>query len=75
MKRNYFLISTVNSQVEGWHIFGQGSKNEMEKLILNHESFQDNSETHSDIYAQTLCKNARVVSKTKAKRIYKIDVD
>lgn len=74
MKATYYLISTTNSQVEGWSIFGTGTKKEMEQLALTHKSFQDLSETHRDIYAQTLDKNSRVVSKTKAKQIYKLDV-
>jgi hypothetical protein len=72
--RTYFLISTTNSQVEGWSIFGQGTKKEMEQLSLTHESFQDKSELHHDIYAQTLDKNSKVVSKTTAKKVYKLDV-
>lgn len=74
MKATYYLVSTINSQINGWSIFGIGTKNEMKQLALTHESFQDNSETHRDIYAQTLNKNSRVVSKTKAKQIYKLDV-
>jgi hypothetical protein len=74
MKTTYYLISTTNSQVEGWSIFGQGTKKEMEQLSLTHESFQDKTELHSDIYAQTLDKNARVVSKTTAKKTYKLHV-
>ena len=74
MKTTYYLISTTNSQVEGWSIFGTGTKKEMEALSLTHKSFQDLSETHTDIYAQTLDKNSRVVSKNKAKQIYKINV-
>ena len=70
----YFLISTTNSQIESWSIFGQGTKKEMEQLSLTHESFQDKSELHCDIYSQTLDKNSRVVSKTTAKRVYKLDV-
>lgn len=73
-ERIYFLISTTNSQVEGWHIYGKGSKEEMKQLNLTHEAFQDNSQLHRDIYAQTLNKNSRVVSKTTAKRVYKLDV-
>ena len=72
--RTYFLISTTNSQVEGWSIFGQGTKTEMEQLSRIHESFQDNSQLHCDIYAQTLDRNSRVVSKTTARRVYKLDV-
>lgn len=72
--KTYYLISTTNAQVEGWYIFGQGSKKEMEQLSLTHESFQDNTERHSDIYAQTLSKNSKVISKTTAKRVYKLDV-
>jgi hypothetical protein len=70
----YFLISTTNSQVEGWSIFGQGTKKEMKQLSLTHELFQDKSELHCDIYAQTLNKNSKVVSKTTAKRVYKLNV-
>lgn len=70
----YYLISTTNAQVEGWSIFGQGAKKEMEQLSLTNESFQDNTELHTNIYAQTLDKNSKVVSKTTAKRVYKLDV-
>jgi hypothetical protein len=74
MKTTYYLISTTNAQVEGYSIYGRGTKKEMEQLSLTHESFQDKTELHSDIYAQTLDKNARVVSKTIAKKTYKLHV-
>jgi hypothetical protein len=72
--RIYFLISTTNSRIEGWSIFGRGTKKEMEQLSLTLEPFLDKSALHRDIYAQTLSKNLRVVSKTTAKRVYKLDV-
>ena len=71
----YILISTTNSQVDGWTVYGTGSKREMSDLRLNHSAFQDTTETHRDIYAQTLQRNSRVVSKTDAKRLYHIHED
>jgi len=69
----YILISTTNGQLNGWTVYGKGTKKEMEELELSHPAFQDDSETHCDIYAQTLCKNSRVVCKTTAKRKYHIN--
>ena len=67
--RTYFVISTTNAQVEGWSIFGQGTKEECRKIQLNDTAFQG-----IDIYADTLNKNSRIVSRTEAKKTYKLDV-
>ncbi len=74
MKHTYFLISTTNAAVNGWSVYGRGSKREMEELRDSHPAFIDKTPQHRDIYAQTLAKNARVVSKTKARKVYKIDI-
>ena len=67
--RTYFVISTINSRVEGWSIFGQGTKEECKKIQLTDSAFQG-----TDIYADTLNKNSRIVSKTEAKRKFKLNV-
>ena len=67
MERMYYLISTTNSNVFGWNVYGiSSSKDELEKIA--DEKFADNSELHNDIEAQTLYKNYRVVCKTDAIR-------
>jgi len=68
-QRNYFVISTTNAQVEGWSVFGQGTKEECKQIQLNDPAFQG-----TDIYTDTLNKNSVIVSKTEAKKRYKIDV-
>ena len=67
--RTYFVISTINSRVEGWSIFGQGTKEECKKIELTDSAFQG-----TDIYADTLNKNSRIVSKTESKRKFKLNV-
>jgi len=67
--RTYFVISTTNAQIEGWSIFGQGTKEECKKIQLTHSSFQG-----TDIYADTLNKNSRIVSTTEAKRRFNLDI-
>jgi hypothetical protein len=67
--KTYFVISTTNAQVDGWLIFGQGSKEECKKIQLNNPAFQG-----TDIYSDTLNKNSRIVSKTEAKKKFKLDV-
>ena len=67
----FYIISTINSRVEGWSIYGTySSRKEAEKDIFNIDAFIDKSELHRDIEAQTLLKNSRVVSKTEAKQKY-----
>ena len=67
----YYLISTINASVDGWGIYGRSRyKRELENKI--DELFKDKTPLHRDIYNQTLYKNSRVVSKTAAKRYYKI---
>ena len=55
--------------MEGWSIFGQGPKEECKRIQLNDPAFQG-----IDIYADTLNKNSRVVSRTEAKKYFKLDV-
>ena len=65
----FYIISTTNSLVEGWKIYGTfSSRKEAEKAIDDIEEFKG-----TDIEADTLNKNSRVVSKTSAKRDYHID--
>lgn len=67
--RNYYVISTTNSQIEGWRSFGEGTKEECKKIQLEHPEFNG-----TDIYSDTLNKNSVIVSKTEAKRKYKIEL-
>jgi len=67
--RTYFVISTINAQIEGWTIYGQGTKGECHQIRLNDPAFQG-----TDIYADTLNKNSRIVSRTEAKRKFKLEV-
>ena len=74
--RTYYIISTTNPQVEGWSIYRVcNSRKEAELEIDNIDEFKDKSELHNDIYAQTLLKNSRVVSKTEAERKYHCNDD
>ena len=66
-QRNYFVISTTNAQVEGWSVFGQGTKEECKQIQLNDPAFQG-----TDIYADTLNKNSVIVSKTEEKKDTKL---
>ena len=63
MKTTYYVISTTNSQVEGWRIFGEGSKPECVTIQLTHADFQG-----TDIYADTLNKNSKIVPKGQLKK-------
>lgn len=64
----FYIISTINAR-NGWDIYGIfTSRKEAEYGIENVSDFKDLSITHRDIEAQTLLKNAVVVSKTKAKK-------
>lgn len=69
MKRIYYVISTLNAQINGWSIYGEGTKKECRQIQLNNPAFKG-----TDIYADTLNKNSVIVSKTEAKKRYKIDV-
>lgn len=73
-----YLVSTLNSQLDGWEIIASGTKKELElemnKLEKSVWYNEDGSQkAFSDIYADTMSKNARIVSKEVAKREYKID--
>ena len=73
MKRTYYIISTTNAQIFGWTVFGTyNNRREAEKALPNIPDFEDETELHCDIEAQTLYKNARIASKTEAKK-YGID--
>lgn len=63
MKTTYYVISTTNSQVDGWRIFGEGSKPECVRIQLTHKDFQG-----TDIYADTLNKNSKIVPKGQLKK-------
>ena len=65
-KHTYYLISTINSQVEGWEIIEKGTKKECQKALKNLPS-------KGDIFLQTFFKNAKIVCKTKAKKIINIE--
>lgn len=69
MKRIYYVISTLNAQMNGWSVYGQGTKKECKQIQLNDPAFQG-----TDIYADTLNRNSLIVSKTEAKRKFKLDV-
>jgi hypothetical protein len=69
MKRIYYVISTLNAQINGWSIYGEGTKKECRQIQLNNPAFQG-----IDIYADTLNKNSKIVSRTEAKRKFKLDV-
>ena len=65
----YYIISTTNPHVNGWDIYGTfNSRKEAEESIDKISDFKDMSQTHRDIEAQTLLKNAMVVSKTAARK-------
>lgn len=73
-----YLISTLNSQLDGWKIISSGTKKELElelyKLDKSIWYNEDGSpKAFSDIYADTISKNARIVSNKVAKMQYKID--
>ena len=59
----YYLISTINSQIDGWRVFGEGTKDECKNIQLTHKDFQG-----TDIYADTLNKNSRIISKGQLKK-------
>ena len=59
----YIAISTTNAQANGWNVLARGA----DKAQV--EQSADASIVGSDIYAETLRKNLRIVSKTTARRI------
>ena len=59
----YYLISTINSQIDGWKIFGEGTKDECVTIQLTHKEFKG-----TDIYADTLNKNSKIVPKGQLKK-------
>ena len=63
MDTTYYLISTPNAKIDGWFIFGWGTKEECKKIQIEHESFQG-----ADIYADTLNKNSRIVTERQLKK-------
>ena len=63
MKKTYYVISTTNAQIDGWKIFGEGTKDECVNIQLTHKDFQG-----TDIYADTLSKNSRIISKGQLKK-------
>jgi len=65
-KHTYYLISTINSQIEGWEIIEKGTKKECQKALQNLPS-------NGDIFVQTFFKNAKIVCKTKAKKLINIE--
>lgn len=66
----YVLISTTNAAVNGWTAYCEGTKQECEHALSTIPDFQG-----TDIWADTLRKNAKIVSKTKAQREFKADSD
>ena len=64
MKTTYYLISTINAQIDSWRVFGEGTKNECVNIQLNHADFQG-----TDIYADTLNKNSKIVPKGQLKKL------
>ena len=73
-----YLVSTLNSQLDGWEIVASGTKKELElELDALGKSVWYNKDgsqkAFSDIYADTMYKNAKIVSKEVAKRDYKIN--
>jgi hypothetical protein len=64
----FYIISTTNAK-NGWDVYGTfNSRKEAEESIDKISDFKDMSQTHRDIEAQTLLKNAMVVSKTAARK-------
>ena len=59
----YYLISTINAQIDGWKIFGEGTKLECKNIQLTHKDFQG-----TDIYADTLNKNSKIIPKGQLKK-------
>jgi hypothetical protein len=66
--KTYLLITTTNSQTDGWEILEKGSKQECFEAL---SSLQSNG----DVYTQTRYKNAIVVSKTTALREKMLHID
>lgn len=64
MKRTYYIISTTNAQVCGWDVWAVcESRQEANRKMDEIPDFKG-----TDIEADTLRKNARIVSKTEARK-------
>lgn len=63
MKTIYYVISTTNANIDGWRVFGEGTRAECVNIQLNHADFQG-----TDIYADTLNKNSKIVPKGQLKK-------
>ena len=59
----FIAISTINAQMSGWEVLARGA----DKATVHDEAWD--SLVGDDIYADTLRKNLRVVSKSAALRI------
>ena len=66
----YCLISTINSQTNGWTIFAKSFSKE--KLQAKAEELWGGVDEYgnSNIYDDTYYKNRRIVSRTKAERVF-----
>jgi hypothetical protein len=64
----YVLLSTTNAAVNGWTVYCEGTKQECEHALSTIPDFHG-----TDIWADTLRKNAVIVSKTTAIREYHYD--
>ena len=70
----YVAVTSTNPQVEGWSIVCSGEdkksvENNAERIICGNQWNRQ-----KDIYTQTKLENLRVVTKTKAKRTYKVNI-
>lgn len=63
MATEYVAISTVNAQMSGWQVLARGS----DRAMVEQQASDGIAGT--DIYAQTLRINLRIVSKTAARRL------
>lgn len=73
-----YLISTLNREIDGYEIIAIGTKKELEiELDKLRKSVWHNEDgtrkMFSDIYADTIAKNAKIVTIAVAKKEYKID--
>lgn len=75
MKRTYVAVTTTNAQTNGWHEVARGADKQAVQAAAEQKIAGHQWDQQKDIYTETELRNLHVVSKTNAKRTFKVDID